>query len=514
MAKGGLRGFAALALAALCIAVLAQAQTGAPTDLQSSRCWTCHKVGGPVQGSPVKVMYSLHPPSSIVLEAGKPTPLRLDVRNDWVAELHNIAGTLDLSRAPSLGFQPPPEPELNVRRTGTLTFEAGQLNDPERSAIVIVPIPAGATAVRVTLTPDRANGPDAPDLKMRVWGEGVLAKPERAVETETAGKGASEVFRRASADGVAALGYGSWSVAAVQDGFATKPDAAALQAQGFTVVVDSWFNLTGERTQLVGSVMRLDGGDEAGARTAVLQWNLFVRAQPQAGEELVFTVNLVASFVHAPQFNAVDDWAYTQILRVPIRAPLPATSGGPGPPPLTTIKLNTTPAKPVVDTTSARVLTEVSLGEIVGYFTAFVMLVSLVTGGVLGGASRRWLNRVLTSAQRRIAFHNLTSYLILLAAAAHTWLFIDEAEFPWTVGLLWGGLGILALTALGITGAWQLPLIRRWHYTPWRVVHYTCAILAVAFTVLHIALDGIHFVDLQRDIGWQDPVVRLLGDSG
>ena len=501
-------GLASLVAASVLVLALAQAQVGHSDSVEGSKCWTCHRPGGTVEGTPLRSVYSLHPPGSLALEAGTPTPLRLVVQNDWLAVLHNVVGTLDISKAPSLAFQPPPEPVLGVKRTGSLPFDATQVNQPERSLVLKIPVPAGATAVRVTLAPDRATGADAPDLRMRIWGDGVATTVDRATSIDQAGKGANEVFH-APGDAVAALGYGNWSAAAVQAGFSAKPDAAALEAQGVTVTVDSWFNLTGERSQIAGSAARLDGKGD-GPKTTMLQWNLFVRSPPTSGEELVFTVNAVASFVHPPQFNAVDDWAFTQTLRVPIQPPPKTTGAGP---PVTTITLNTTPQPPTLDAVEVSQLSEKSLGEIVGYFTAFVMVVSLITGGLLGGASRRGLNKLLQSAQRRIAFHNLTSYLILLAAAVHTGLFLHESEFPWTLGLLWGGLGILALVILGVTGAWQLHLIRRWHYTPWRVVHYTSALLAVAFTILHMGLDGIHFVDFQRSIHWQDPVVHWFGSS-
>src|ERR1041385_5952682 len=151
---------------------LAQAEIGHSDSVEASKCWTCHRPGGTVEGTPLRSMYSLQPPSSLALQAGTPTPLRLVVQNDWLAALHNIVGTLDLSKAPSLAFQPPPDPVLGVKRTGTLPFDATKVNN-ERSVIVTVPVPAGATAVRITLTPDRATGPDAPDLGLRVWGEGV-----------------------------------------------------------------------------------------------------------------------------------------------------------------------------------------------------------------------------------------------------------------------------------------------------------------------------------------------------
>jgi hypothetical protein len=489
-------------------AILASAQEG-PTGLQESKCWTCHKEGGTVAGDPLVRIVDLVPPASLRLEPGEPAPFVVTVRNPWLSELHRIVGTLDLSDAPSLGFEPPPDPVLGVKREGELALAPAGVN-AERTADVAVPVLAGATDLRIRLVPGKATGVDAPNLELRLWPEGVTHDLDHAIVVDGAGKGGTETWR-GTAETLSRLGYGAWTAQAAQRAATAGVDISALAAQPFEVVVDTWFNLTGDRTQLAATTDRLDGQADPSA-TGSLTWRLFVQRTPQPGEAIRIAVELVASYEHAPQFNAVDDWIFRDGLRVPIQAPASGGSDGPagteGP---TTIVFNTT--APPADTAGvgdAGFWNGREWGEVVGYFTTFLMASALVSGGVLGGASRRGLNKLFRTAKRRIAFHNLTSYAILLAAAAHTAVFVVEAEFPWTLGLLWGGLGIVFLAALGWTGAWQIPLIRSWGYKPWRVVHYGCAILATVATLAHIALDGVHFVDLQQKLGWADPVEQWL----
>src|SRR5438552_3268116 len=112
--------------------------------------------------------------------------------------------------------------------------------------------------VRVIFVLVKVMGLDVPDLSLRLWPEGVTTDAGRATTVESAGKGANEVFR-GGPEALRTLGYGNWSAAAVEAGFAAKPDAAVFEAQPFSITVDAWFNLTGQRTQIVGSAARLDG---------------------------------------------------------------------------------------------------------------------------------------------------------------------------------------------------------------------------------------------------------------
>jgi hypothetical protein len=155
--------------------------------------------------------------------------------------------------------------------------------------------------------------------------------------------------------------------------------------------------------------------------------------------------------------------------------------------------------------------TMATVAEAVGYATAFLFLSSTAAGGMFGKASRRWMNSLFGTARRRVAFHNFLSYGLLLAAAVHTALFLVEAAYAWTVGLLWGGLAVLCLLGLGVTGALQVPIIRRWSYATWRGWHYGLAVAALALSAAHMGLDGQHFADLQRLLHWRDPLGQALG---
>lgn len=59
---------------------------------------------------------------------------------------------------------------------------------------------------------------------------------------------------------------------------------------------------------------------------------------------------------------------------------------------------------------------------------------------------------------------------------------------------------------LGLTGAFQVGMIRRWNYAAWRWSHYGLAVGAILFTLVHMALDGVHFDFIQETIDWTDPL--------
>jgi hypothetical protein len=142
------------------------------------------------------------------------------------------------------------------------------------------------------------------------------------------------------------------------------------------------------------------------------------------------------------------------------------------------------------------------LSEAVGYASSFLLISSIASGGMFGKASRRGLNRLFQSAKRRVAFHNVLSYWLTLLAAAHAVLFLFQDVYAWTQGILFGGLAIAAMLGLGVTGALQVPMIRRWDYATWRWTHYGLTVATLLFTLIHFLLEGANFVAVQNALHW------------
>lgn len=135
--------------------------------------------------------------------------------------------------------------------------------------------------------------------------------------------------------------------------------------------------------------------------------------------------------------------------------------------------------------------------RIVGFVALLLVPLALVTGGVFGKGSRRWVNRMTGGAKRRVLWHMSMSWLIIVIASLHFVLALLEGKFQWSKGLLWGGLGWFFLVSLGFTGYYQSWVIKRWDYRVWRQVHLWPAIGVLAFGLFHMVFDGSDLVALR-----------------
>jgi hypothetical protein len=138
------------------------------------------------------------------------------------------------------------------------------------------------------------------------------------------------------------------------------------------------------------------------------------------------------------------------------------------------------------------------LGEMTGFAAAGLLLPSLLLGGTYGKGSRRLFNNLLGGAKRRVMFHNLSSLALSLVALVHLLLFLLEIRYTLLMGVMWGGLGVLSLLVLGLTGYYQVPLIQRHGYKWWRFTHLTFGLLVVIFVGYHMIADGPDFFFLKE----------------
>lgn len=128
--------------------------------------------------------------------------------------------------------------------------------------------------------------------------------------------------------------------------------------------------------------------------------------------------------------------------------------------------------------------------RLVGFVTLVLIPAALVTGGVFGRGSRRWLNRVTGGAKRRVLWHMAMSWGIIVLATAHLLLALVESQFLWTKGIFWGGVAWVLLITLGGTGYLQARIIKGWGYRAWRHVHLWPAVGVFVFGLAHAVLDG------------------------
>lgn len=140
----------------------------------------------------------------------------------------------------------------------------------------------------------------------------------------------------------------------------------------------------------------------------------------------------------------------------------------------------------------------VVVGEATGFAAAILLPPSLIFGGTYGRGSRRFVNDMLGGAKRRVMFHNLISLGLTFTALVHVVFFLLETNYTVLMGVLWGGLGALGLLVLGLTGYYQVPLIQRFGFNWWRVVHLATGLLVVVFVAYHALADGDDFIPLRE----------------
>lgn len=502
------RGRVLVLLALLAVAALAVAQEpqnpDGSTSVTGSECFRCHEQGGGGFGPPFRNNVVMVPDRDTEFPVDGPVPYTVNVRNGWTAAVYDMVATLDLEDAPSFGFSPGIDP-VHETRSATLATAAGT---GERTVRDTFEVPAGVTDLRIRLVPEPVQPEVAPDLVLRVWPANVEPDSVPPLESDQGSNGAVETVHLRGAQELAARGAGTWTVEAAQSVEGDVP--FSLMDQDLRFELDAWANVTGELRKPLSSDVRFGGdAEDGGPPEAAFTWNLVAVEAPSQNETFRLTVESTGHYDHPGSVSeGWDTWRFTESIDFrtdgtlvgPHRGPGGDGPGAPGGPP--------GPGTTGPDPVPAAAVPWDRISEIVGYVSAFLLAFSMVSGGVFGKKSRRGLNRVFRTAKRRVAFHNLLSYLLTLAAAVHTGLFIWEPGFHWTLGLIWGGGALLAMFLLGITGAFQVPMIRALDFGTWRWTHFWLGIAAVVLTVAHILLDGIHFTDVQEAVGWQDPFAQ------
>lgn len=136
-------------------------------------------------------------------------------------------------------------------------------------------------------------------------------------------------------------------------------------------------------------------------------------------------------------------------------------------------------------------------GQVLGFAGSFLIIPSLVFGGTFGKSSVVTMNKWFGGPRRRVLFHNSMSFWLLGIAVLHMFVFLYEAFWNWSHGLVWGGLSLACMIGLGVTGATQRSFVARWGFNRWRFVHFAMGILIVVFVTIHILADGSHLAPIR-----------------
>lgn len=474
----GILAVAALAFAA---ASAVGAGEGGPVEVQKSTCWTCHSAWTP----PLRVPANLIPGDPVAAEVGQPLAYSVQVQNAWRQEIHAYVLTVDLGAAPSLNFASgaaPVKDRVVPLAIPGVVDAGGTPSTGERQAATTINTTVPASGSRVTIAPQDPSPTTGPVLV------GFVVAPDGTVTEATAAGPGQPVDLPGALSGQS----GTFQVGAKVR--PPAPGSAVLPAVGevpFTVTYSAEFNLDGLRQVPITVQTFLDKG-KIGLLGGI---NFTVAKEAEPGEHVRFWLNTTNHYKHTNPRTAGGDWAnWTQ---APVDVPVEAQGGQ--------VALQPADLGPIVRVPPLNGPTLTTVGEAVGYASAFLVLSSIASGGMFGKASRRGLNALFGSAKRRVAFHNVLSYGIIAVALVHTVMFLLNGDYKWTRGILWGGGSILAMLGLGVTGALQVPMIRRWNYGAWRGWHYGMTVAVIVLTIAHMLLEGAHFGAVQATLRYSDP---------
>ena len=502
---------AAVALVLVAVAVGVAAQESGPEvppettfkTTTETTCWGCH--GDNKWSPPMKDPFvDIQPPATTGAPVETQFNWTVDFVMTWnpkpqVPHLLTADPCLDLHDAPSLRFIGS-HPDVHDSQNRFIAPDLSTVNQRQQN-LTRVQVDAGVTSLTWTVDP-REKGTTAPDLILTVVAPG---GNQTALEYDEAGPGEPETHTFTGAE-LEQLGPGNWTVGAAFDPpSAAEPAPPQLTRVDFTLSVDALYDTASLRTLCNPRPVYVNGGGR------VLEtWQLKFVQDPGAGESVNVTFGTVGWYLHTPAVLGGDFAGFTngRNLNLGVEGGRPVIvfeSVGPPPRP-----------SPVNGVT----VTQVS--EILGYASAFLLLSSIISGGMFGQASRRGLNSIFHSAKRRVAYHNFLSYGLTVAALLHMVIFLVPVtpgdcgpaglcrlseEFKWHKGLLWWGApALLAMAGLGVTGALQVPMIRRWSYPTWKWWHYGLTVATIAFTILHMVLDGKNFGLEEPFTQWQEQV--------
>lgn len=490
----------------------------AEQGIPPQNCWECHKPGAyvPPMDPYITLLAEL---TEIPAGATGLLDFNTIISNVWIGQengaqdYYGFRATLDISDAPSFSFVSDREPPAPQSVDGVIAFDAGTTNvpivnqevpvDPTSLQAVqwghsLIEMPAGVTSATIRVVPGDTSAQTGPDIRVNIY-PGVSepsGDPYNEDPIDDAGRGGAEEITFGNAD-FGATGYGNWTidvgyVPVTSDGQLTPP----AQDVPYTVEVEASFDAS-DATQIT----QVDDSQIFGGESLLMPWTVQID-DPQPGEVLRFTLNFTVHYEHQsePEPNNYRD--LTEFFEVEVTE---APAGG--------YRIGSEDSVIIIPSAPTGV-SIAAISEVIGYIGAFLLIASVWTGGMFGKASRRQLNVIFGSARRRVAFHNFLSYGIIAFSLVHMFIFMWDVNGPlavdgyhWLVGLLWGGQGVLAMLALGVTGALQVPMIRKWNYNTWRWLHFGLAIAAIVFTVVHMLLDGANFSAVQDALGYEDPLV-------
>lgn len=512
-------------IALLLVLVMVMAAQGAPendepTRIEESECYDCHQTGGEGSGPVLTEIFRMFMTKAPNVELGESTELEFRIMNWWTAEMRGFEGYIDLTEAPAFSFEPARDP-VSGSREGTLPeYDADAFFQGEsRSARIQLEVEAGGTELTMEMTPE--EGSDA-DLTMNVWTPAQDPDRDTPQYSQSATEEGGNITITISGELVQG---GTYVVEAVETpNPVDTPSTDMFDAEPFRVDWTLSFEFdAGDPIQSGAVLTVLDGQDDDAPQDTTISWAVNVVQEITTEQRIRVYMESVSVYEHPPQFRAVDEWLYWNDVVYLIT---PQEDGS------LAVGRITPDGRTVIEFIVGESVIEVTpqdaegpdlteevdppfdiAAEVLGYIAAFLLVMSLLTGGAFGNWSRRIQQfLVYGRSRKRVAFHNVISYGVLLVATVHMILFLVEPKYDWSVGFFLGGVSILGMYMSGITGLYQRVMVRGMGHEAWRWLHFLSFVFAFAGAAGHIVLDGIHFAEFQSAVGWEDPVAPALNE--
>jgi hypothetical protein len=447
-----------------------KAESGRDTD-----CLSCHRSGGMSDSHVLQAAF----PKSIV--RGEPAPFRLRVDNPWRHDVVALRVAV-LLPANETGLSPAGDAVADVARQQALPMLHGQLGRPDLAKSAPGSVPSHQSVATFDLGPN----PSALHGRLELYPVGVegapTAPPKVTAEILPSGNrpagnwtpsGTDALYRDVAVSG-AQIREGTWKLRLT---YLSDPNAALQPAKvAYAFVGNASYGGVQGRFELPAWTGRLAPGE--GTEIP------FVMRGVRDGTYAVEAEVRATVYYHHKTVGNYDWENYTRVRTAQVE--VGSVHVGPD----AVARLG-----PVAASDG-----KVVVAEVAGAASAILLPPAMLVGGTYGRSSRQFLNTLLGGAKRRVMFHSAVSLGLTGAAVAHAALFLLEGLYAVHVGLLWGGLGVVGLLGLALTGYYQVPLIQKYGYGWWRGVHLVMGIGVVLFTCVHALLDGSHFGDLKEEL--------------
>lgn len=133
------------------------------------------------------------------------------------------------------------------------------------------------------------------------------------------------------------------------------------------------------------------------------------------------------------------------------------------------------------------------IGRVLGFVTVALFIASFLTGGAIESI-RKWIDGKI---QDRVRWHCVLSFMVIISTIVHlAVLYLGYYSNTWK-GLLTGGIPLLIMIFLGITGYWKPQIAKKIGPKNWYRMHFWISIAVILLFVFHAIKEGTEFAFLR-----------------